>query len=75
MPVDFASVAYLDYQHHEPVVLNSANDAKIAHPVAPASPQRPGQAIAYLPWIIKRRQTALKEIFDSASVLRVKLCH
>jgi hypothetical protein len=48
MPINLSSVPYLNDQHDKPVVLNSADDAKITHPVATSAAQWPGERDAKL---------------------------
>jgi hypothetical protein len=74
VPVDPAPVANLDNQHHKPVIMDSANDAKVPDAVSPSPPKRSSQAISNLPWIVEGRQTVFQKVFDPASVLWIKLC-
>jgi hypothetical protein len=48
MPINFSSVPYLNNQHDKPVILNSADDAIVANPVAPSAAQWPGERVAKL---------------------------
>ena len=48
MPVNFASVTYLNDQHDQSVILNSAYDPIVADPVAPRAAQWPGERVAQL---------------------------
>jgi hypothetical protein len=73
MPIDFASVANLNHQDDEPVIVNSADNPIVANPVSPAPAQRTSQAISYLPFIIKGHHAVFKIILDSPAVRRVKL--
>lgn len=74
LSVHLAPVADLDHQDAQGAVLDTADDAAIAHPVLPELTQ-PGtlEGLTNAARIIQHRHAAVQESQDSPGILRVKL--